>query len=93
MSLDFECLIQSLRLSKVSSFCFYHALSTAHRRLTNHRRALLHYASGLKLNQQCISDPSLQSDILIEEFVLVSKIPPDDFPIDSDVRESLAALF
>ena len=91
MSLNFECLIESLRLTAVRSFSFNHALATAHSR--NHRRALLHYAGSLELNQHCISNSSLQSDILIKEFVLVSKIPPDNFPINSDVRESLAALF
>jgi len=97
MSLNFECLIQSLRLSHVTiSLCFNHALSRAPgtKRLTKqHSGALLHYIGSFKLYQKCIGHSSLQSDILIEEFVLVSEISSDDIPIYSNVRKGLATLF
>ena len=56
---------------------------------------LSHILGGacLKLHKEDVGHSSLQGDILIKEFVLVPKVPPDDIPVHPDVRQDLTALF
>ena len=93
MRLDFEGLIQAMLLT---SYPLGGGFDKVLSRVAHWRQCRLSHILGsacLQLHKKDVSYLSLQGDILIKEFILVAKVPSDNFPVHPNVRQNLATLF